>query len=74
MLLMGCSFFEDLVTSPAFSNFTELNQKYILETMLGPSPAETVSTRGDIASKGADLEVVSMESLAPVPTALRSPR
>jgi len=67
------SFFEDLVASLAFANLPKLNQKFILETMLGSSLAEAVSTGGDIAFEGAAPEVVNMEYSSPVPTALRSP-
>lgn len=65
-MLMSRSFSEDLVASPTFSNLPELNQKFILETMLGPNPTETVSTGRDIASEGVTLEVVSMEGLDPM--------
>lgn len=71
---MNQSFFEDLVTSPAFANLPKLNQKFILDTMLGPRPTETVSTWGDVASKGVALKVVSMEALAPMPIVPRSPK
>jgi len=74
LLPMNQSYWEDLVISPTFAKFSELNQKFILEKILGPSPVETVSTSGDVASKGASMEVVSMEALAPVPMVLRSPR
>lgn len=71
---MSCPFFEDLVASPEFSNLPKLNQFFFLETMLGPSPAETMSTGGDIASEGGAPEVVSMEALAPIPMVPRFPR
>ena len=64
---------EDLVVSPVFSKLFELNHKFIPEKMLGPSLAETMST-DDVASEGAPLEVLSMESPAPVPTMPRLPR
>lgn len=51
-----------------FSNLPEFSQKFILETMLNPSLAKTMSTRGDIASKGASPKVVSTEALALVLT------
>jgi len=60
--------------NPAFAKLSKLNQKFILETMLGPSPIGTMSTRGDVTSKGATLDVVSMEAPAPVPVVPRSPR
>ena len=59
---------------PAFSKLSELNHKFILETMSGPSPAETVTIRGDVAFEGVARKVVSMEDLALVPMTLRSPR
>jgi len=71
---MSRSFFEDLVATPMSANLAELNHKFILETMLGPSHIETVSTEGDIALEGATPKVVSMEARASVPMALRSPR
>jgi len=42
--------------------------------MLGLGPGETISIGETIASKGADSEIVSMEVLTIVPTALRLPR
>ena len=72
--LMNRSYWEDLVTSPTFSTLSELNQKFILEKMLGPSPAETVSISGDVSFKGVILEVVSMEASTHMPMMLRSPR
>jgi len=57
-----------------FAKMSKLNQKFILEKMLGSSPLETVSTGGDVSSEGAAPKVVSMEALATAPTASRSPR
>lgn len=74
LLPMNRSYWEDLVVSLAFAKLFELNQKFILEKMLVPSPTETVSTGVDVSSKGVAPEVVSMEALAPVPTTSRSPR
>lgn len=67
MSRMNQPYWEDLVASPTFSKLAELNQKFVIEKMLGPSPIETMSIGGDVASKGVAPEVVSMEALAPVP-------
>lgn len=69
---MNRKFSEDLVTSSVFNSLPEETQQFIRSTMSGPG--ETASTGGTIASKGAALEVVSMEVLTPVPTVLRFPR
>lgn len=60
--------------SPTFANFPELHQKFILENMLGLSPIETMSSGGDLSSKGATPEVVSMEALVSLPTTPRLPK
>lgn len=59
---------------PTFANLLELNQKFILEKMLGTTPTEIVSTGGDVASEGVSPKVVSMEAPAPVPMAPRFPK
>lgn len=74
LLLMNYSYFEDLVTSPTFSKLSELNHRFIIETMLGPSPAKIVSIGGDVASKGVAPEVVSMEASTLMLMTPRSPR
>lgn len=56
-----------------FAALPAINQKFILDKMSTPSPAEIVST-GNVASETAAPEVVSMEAPAPVPTVPRSPR
>ncbi len=40
------SYWEDLAVSPTFSKLSEVNQTFILENTLGPSPAKTMSTCG----------------------------
>jgi len=57
-----------------FSKLSKLNQKFILEKMLRPSPAKTVTTDGDVSFKGVAPKVVSMEALAPIPMTPRSPK
>jgi len=45
---MNRSYWEDLFVSPTFAKLSEMSQKFILEKILGPSPAETMSIGGDV--------------------------
>jgi len=69
---MSRAFWEDLVVNPTFSELPKINYKLILEQIFVPSLVKIVST-GNVVSKTTTLEVISMESLAPVPTMLRLP-
>lgn len=73
LLPMSQAFWEDFVLSLAFAEFPVINQKFILDKMSAPSHAETVSA-GNVGSKIATPEVVSMDALATVPTTPRLPR
>lgn len=73
LLPMSQVFWEDLVASPLFSEFPDINQNLILDKISAPSPTEIVST-GDVASKVVAQKFVSMEALAIAPTLSRSPR
>lgn len=63
---------EDLVTSSVFERLPKDTQQFILNAMSGLG--EIASTEGTIASTGAVLEVISMETPASMPTTSRSPR
>lgn len=71
---MNRLYWEDLVTSPAFSKLSKVNKAFIQERMLGPSPVENMSTGGDVTFEGVVLEVMSVEAPAAVPMVPRSPR